>query len=153
MVPGRALMATHSNGISALHAQGRLGIGSYKSAWLMLQKLLRRRRTRTGRFCRGSRRSTRRRFGAGSEGQRPQREGEDLPGRGRGTLRERESRRIRLEKTGSYGGERLRPFSAGTVEPGARVVTDGWSGHSGLLPDSPRDAHVVGDRKAHEVLK
>ena len=35
------LVATHSNGISALQLQGKLGIGSYKTAWLLLHKLRR----------------------------------------------------------------------------------------------------------------
>ena len=35
------LMATHSNGISALQLQGQLGIGSYKTAWLLAHKLRR----------------------------------------------------------------------------------------------------------------
>ena len=32
------LMATHSNGISALQLQRQLALGSYKSAWLMAAK-------------------------------------------------------------------------------------------------------------------
>jgi hypothetical protein len=35
------LMATHSNGISALQLQRQLALGSYKSAWLLSAKLLR----------------------------------------------------------------------------------------------------------------
>jgi len=35
------LMATHSNGISALQLQRQLALGSYKSAWLMAAKLRR----------------------------------------------------------------------------------------------------------------
>ena len=35
------LMATHSNGISALQLQAKLGIGSHKTAWLLLDKLRR----------------------------------------------------------------------------------------------------------------
>src|SRR4030088_784823 len=35
------LMATHSNGISALHLQRQLALGSYKTAWLMCAKLRR----------------------------------------------------------------------------------------------------------------
>src|SRR4051794_41549305 len=34
-------MATHSNGISALQLQRQLGLGSYKSAWLLCAKLRR----------------------------------------------------------------------------------------------------------------
>lgn len=33
------LMATHSNGISALQLQSKLGLGNYKTAWLLLHKL------------------------------------------------------------------------------------------------------------------
>ena len=35
------LMATHSNGIAALQLQAQLGLGSYKSAWLLRAKLRR----------------------------------------------------------------------------------------------------------------
>ena len=35
------LMATHSNGIAALQLQAQLGLGSYKSAWLLCAKLRR----------------------------------------------------------------------------------------------------------------
>jgi hypothetical protein len=35
------LMATHSNGVSALQLQKQLGLGSYKSAWLLAHKLRR----------------------------------------------------------------------------------------------------------------
>jgi hypothetical protein len=35
------LVAMHSNGISALQLQAKLGIGSYKTAWLLLHKLRR----------------------------------------------------------------------------------------------------------------
>ena len=34
-------VASHSNGISALQLQAELGLGSYKTAWLMLRKLRR----------------------------------------------------------------------------------------------------------------
>jgi hypothetical protein len=33
------LMATHSNGMSALQLQNELGLGSYKTAWLLAMKL------------------------------------------------------------------------------------------------------------------
>jgi hypothetical protein len=36
------LMATHSNGISALQLQRQLALGSYKTAWLLCAKLRRR---------------------------------------------------------------------------------------------------------------
>src|SRR3954451_11749604 len=36
-----AVMATHSNGMSAQQLMGQLGLGSYKTAWLLAQKLRR----------------------------------------------------------------------------------------------------------------
>ena len=38
---GAYLVATHSNGISALQLQPKLGLGSYKTTWLLLHKLRR----------------------------------------------------------------------------------------------------------------
>jgi hypothetical protein len=35
------IVASHSNGISALQLQAQLGLGSYKTAWLLLHKLRR----------------------------------------------------------------------------------------------------------------
>ena len=35
------LMATHSNGMSALQLQKQLGLGSYRSAWMLAAKLRR----------------------------------------------------------------------------------------------------------------
>ena len=35
------MVTSHSNGISAVQLQGQLGIGSYKTAWLLLQKIRR----------------------------------------------------------------------------------------------------------------
>lgn len=53
------LMATHSNGLSALQLQSQLGLGSYKTAWLLAAKL----RRAEGR-SRASSRSTKPRFPA-----------------------------------------------------------------------------------------
>ncbi len=60
-------------------------------------------------------------------------------------------RRIRLEAVESHASEALRGFIAASVAPGARVITDGWSGYSGL-PGNPRERRVVGGRRAHGVL-
>ena len=41
------LMATHSNGISALQLQSQLGLGSYRTAWMLCAKLAGRWSTRS----------------------------------------------------------------------------------------------------------
>ena len=151
-------LATHSNGISALQLQAQLGIGSYKSAWLLLHKLRRAMVDPNRSLLRGT--------AEVDEASVPFRDGDGAEGvasRGRGAagrilmagaveLSEGgQPRRIRLETIKDYGSGALRGFIAGAVTPDAWVVTDGWSGYAGL-PDNPREERVVGDRKAHEVL-
>ncbi len=155
------LMATHSNGISALQLQAQLGIGSYRSAWLLLRKLRRAMvdpdRSPLQGIAEVDEASVPCRDGGGAEdgGER------GVAGRGRGAAgrlpvagavelsEDGSPRRIRLETVGDYGAEALRGFIAGAVEPGAWAVTDGWSGYIGL-PDNPRERRVVGGRPAHE---
>ena len=61
-------------------------------------------------------------------------------------------RRIRLAPIADFSAATLKPFVAATAAPGARVVTDGWSGYAGLL-DHAHDPKVVGKMAAHIVLK
>ena len=64
---------------------------------------------------------------------------------------EGEPRRIRLAPIGDFSARSLRAFVAGTSAPGARVITDGWSGYCGL-PDHDHQSKVVGATPAHLVL-
>ncbi len=162
------LVATHSNGISAPRLQAQLGIGSYRSAWLLPHRL-RRAMAGPGRSllqgiaevdgtsvpCRDGGVEA----GGGAETDGAKR----VAGRGRsadgrillaGAVELSEDgapRRIRLGTIGDYGSGALRGFIAASVAPGARVVTDGWSGHPGL-PGNPRERRVVAGRPAHGVL-
>ena len=153
------IVATHSNGISALQLQAQLGIGSYKSAWLLLQKLRRAMVDPDRSFLQG--------IVEVDEASMPFREsgaaeGKSGPGRsaqGRILLagavelsENKEPRRIRLNEINDYSGGSLRGFIADVVEPGALVITDGWSGYH-TLPGNPHETRVVGGRKAHEVLE
>src|SRR6266567_3881479 len=59
------------------------------------------------------------------------------PGRGRltGTVEVSEPKgigRCRMAVLADASGASLRPFVAGNVEPGSRVITDGWVGYNGL---------------------
>ena len=65
---------------------------------------------------------------------------------------DREPRRVWLDESDNFGAGSLRGFIATVVEPGAQVITDGWSGYH-TLPGNPHEARVIGDRKAHEVLE
>ena len=171
------LVATHSNGISALQMQAQLGIGSYRTAWLPPHRL-RRAMVDPGRsLLQGvvevDEASVPCRDGGGTEAVganagEPDRTDaggtEGLSGKGRsargrillaGAVELSEGgrpRRIRLKGIDGYGAEALHGSVPEAVEPGARVVTDGWSGYGGL-PENPRERNVTGDRRAHGVLE
>ena len=51
----------------------------------------------------------------------------------------KEPRRIRLNEINDYSGGSLRGFIADVVEPGALVITDGWSGYH-TLPGNPHES-------------
>jgi len=153
------IVATHSNGISALQLQAQLGIGSDKSAWLLLQKLRR--------AMVGPDRSVLQEIVEVDEASMPFREGRGAEGRSKNGRNAEETmllagvvelsedgkpRRIRLKERDDYSADSLQGFIGDVVEPGAQVVTDGWSGYSGL-PENPHEARVIGDQEAHTVLE
>ena len=151
------IVTSHSNGISALQLQAQLGLGSYKSAWLLLHKLRR--------AMVDPDRSLLEDLIEIDEATLPFRTAKDpaTGGQGRspqGKMRiagavelspEGEPRRIRLAPIGDFSARSLRAFVAGTSAPGARVITDGWSGYCGL-PDHDHQPKVVGATPAHLVL-
>jgi predicted RNA-binding Zn-ribbon protein involved in translation (DUF1610 family) len=148
------IVTSHSSGISALQLQAQLGLGSYKTAWLLLQKLRRAmvdperslledivevdeteiplRRKADPPACGGGRSPRGKVFVAGAV---------DLSPDGR-------LRRIRLALIEDFSATTLKPFAAAVAAPGARVVTDGWSAYAGL-PDHVHEAKVVGRMAAH----
>ena len=149
------IVTSHSNGISALQLQAQLGLGSYKSAWLLLHKLRR--------AMVAPDRSLLEDLVEIDEATLPLRTKQEPPtgGQGRspqGKMRiagavelspEGEPRRIRLAPIGDFSACSLHAFVAGTSAPGARVITDGWSGYCGLPDHEPK---LVGATPAHLVL-
>ena len=59
---------------------------------------------------------------------------------------------IRLAPIGDFSACSLQAFVAGTSAPGARVITDGWSGYGGLS-DHDHAPKIVGTTSAHLVLE
>lgn len=150
------LMATHSNGISALQLQRQLRLGSYKSAWLLSAKLRRAMADPDRNVLTG--------LVEIDETTIPQRTGRD-PVAGRAG-RSREGRmavigaveivgdgpgRIRLAPIADFSAESLHAFIAANVASGATVKTDGWAAYPGA-PKVTHDPHVVGNMAAHVVL-
>ena len=150
-----SLMATHSNGISARQLWRQLGLGSYKSAWLLCAKLRRAMvdpardplsglvevdetqisyRTRDDPPVGGGRRGA---------GKLQVAAAVEVEGKGPG--------RVRLAVIKDASATTLRAFLKVSVAPGATLKTDGWSGSPGA-PGVTHDPHVVGPMAAHIVL-
>jgi hypothetical protein len=150
------LMATHSNGISALQLQSQLGLGSYRTAWMLCAKLRRAMvnpereplcgvveadetiipcRTKSDPIVTPAGRS-----GVGKmliagavevDGGKP--------------------RRARLKVIEGFGKEEIHAFVLGVVAPQTKLVTDDWASYQGI-PGVRHSAITVGPMAAHIVL-
>jgi hypothetical protein len=150
-------VATHSNGISALQLQAKLGIGSYKAAWLLLHKL---RRSmvdperdplegmievdETSIVCRTKDDPT-----AGGAGR--SHDGKLLVGGAVECREDGRPGRVRLAVISDFSGRSLKGFVAAATREGATILTDGFSSYQGMhgrmhLPKT------VGVMAAHVLL-
>jgi hypothetical protein len=150
------LMATHSNGMSALQLQKQLGLGSYKSAWLLAAKL-RRAMVAPGRAPLAG-------LVEVDETGIPCRSKDDPPCGGRGRshqgkilaagaveVTEEGPGRLRLAAVDDFSAESLHPFIEVNIEAGATAKTDGWKSYLGA-PSVTHEPHVIGPMAAHIVL-
>src|SRR4051812_49890246 len=144
-------MATHRNGISARQPWKQLGLGSYKSAWLLARRLGRARVDRDGEPLAGlvGVDETSLPFRAGGEPVRPgrSRDGKLLVA-GAVEIRGEGPGRIRLAVIGDCSAVALGAFVAAVIAAGGTVVSDGWSGYA-RLKEVKHDPRVVGDAPAH----
>ena len=150
-------MATHSNGISALQLQKQLGIGSYRSAWLLAHKL------RTAMV--DPERDPLSGLVEIDEASLPFRTKSDPPGAARGRSHDGKMLiigaielgdqntpgRLRLAEISSYGAADLGHFVETAADLDATAKTDGWPGYA-RVPADRHDVHVVGQTPAHLVL-
>ena len=150
------LMATHSNGISALQLQRLLALGSYKSAWLLCAKLRRAMVAPSRALLAG--------IAEIDETEIPLR-GKDDPitgGGGRSSkgkmlvagaveVADGAPGRIRLATIEDFSAASLHGFVAANLAQGATIKTDGWAAYPGA-PNVSHDPHVVGNMAAHIVL-
>lgn len=155
------LVTTHSNGISALQLQAKLGIGSYKTAWLLLHKL---RRAMVN--------PDREKLGGYDEiveideTSIPFRTKDEPVGGGQGRSPigklniigavewrdEGRSGRIRLEPIRNNGKESLHPFVLRNTTPHTTIFTDGNQAYQGI-PHRKHASKVVGKLPAHLWFK
>src|SRR5215210_2640818 len=150
------LVATHRNGISARQLWLQLGLGSYKTAWLLLRKLRRamvdpRREPLAGLVevdetslpFRPKDAPVAAKPGRSHEGKLRLAGAVESKGKGPG--------RVRLAVIESYSATTLAGFVAAAVANGSTVVSDGWSGYA-TLKEVKHDPKVVGPMAAHLVL-
>lgn len=126
-------VTSQKNGASALGLQRILGLGSYETAWTWLHKI-RRAMIRPGREQLTGDIEVDETYIGGLE--------EGLRGRGAGNktlviiaaqmVEKRKIGRIRMKQIPDASSEHLHFFIKSAVEPGNKVITDGWPGYSGL---------------------
>ena len=152
------LMATHSNGISALQLQRQLALGSYKTAWLICAKL-RRSMVAPGRgpltglvevdeteiVCRSKSDPLTGGGGRSRQGKILVVGAVEVQDGGAGPGR------IRLAEIPSYSAASLHGFLAAHLAAGATAKTDGLPSYAGA-PGLQHDPHVIGRMAAHIVL-
>jgi transposase-like protein len=126
-------MTNQKHGVSALGLQRLLGLGSYQTAWTILQKL-RTAMVRPGRD----------RLHGSVEVDETYVGGIEHGVRGRGTdtkfivviaievLSPKGFGRVRLQRVNDVSGASLVPFICAAVETSSEVHTDGWKGYNGL---------------------
>ncbi|BDA83360.1 hypothetical protein Sa4125_35040 [Aureimonas sp. SA4125] len=139
------LVATHSNSISALQLQPKIGVGSYKTAWLLLHKL-RRAMVDPGRSPLEGKVEI-------DETSFPHRKRTESPdgGQGKSTVGKvfvigavehrdgRKSGRLRLAKIAEDRREFMVPFVLANTAKGCTMVTDGSSSYVGI----PDRGHIL----------
>ena len=143
------MFATQKDGVSALSLQRALEIGSLQTAWAMLHRL-RSVLVRPGRDRLSGTVEVDETFIGGEEA--------GLPGRSRGkktltaiAVEVREPKgigRCRMAILRDATATSLLPFVIDHVEPGARVITDGWQGYAGL-----DDHGYVRERRSQRIAQ
>lgn len=150
------LMATHSNGLSARQMWRQLGLGSYKSAWLLCAKLRRAMVNPARALLSG--------VVEIDETQVSYRTKDDPVTGGGGRSPDGKMQvcvaveiideapgRLRLGTIEDASSASLHPFIKANVAAGSTLKTDGWSAYPGVA-GFKHEPHVVGAMAAHVVL-
>ena len=165
------LMATHSNGMSAQQLMGQLGLGSYKTAWLLAQKLRRAMVDPDRDPLEGVVEvdQTEMPFRADDDPDTPLKTGKiivigavEVIDRATGKAQRPKalgqkyldtlSGRIRLAAIPSNHATHIHAFIKANIAPGATLVTDGHASYPGVA-DYRHDPRIVGNMAAHIPLK
>lgn len=159
------LMATHSNGMSALQLQKQLGIKRYETAWLLEAKLRKAMVDNDRKLLNGiveideSSLPFRQKDEPKTGGQGRSHQGKMLivgaceARKAPEEYKDREwvTGRARLSVIDSYGSKDLHPFIEQNIAPESTGKTDGHAPYESA-PNITHEKHVIGDKLAHEEL-
>ena len=163
------VMATHSNGMSARQLEDQLGV-TYKTAWLLAQKLRRSMVDPDREFLEGVVEvdQTEIPFRAGDAFFEPgaagkiqvagavevidRSAGRPKPRRKGAKYLDTRSGRLRLAVIADNSAKSIEAFVRANVRPGATLITDGHAAYPGLSGDYRHDPRVVGNMAANIVL-
>ena len=163
------LMATHSNGMSALQLEAQLGV-TYKTAWLLTQKLRRSMVDPNRKLLEGvvevdqaemplrvggtffERGNAGKILVAGAVEVIERDINKSKPRRKGAKYLDTRSGRLRLAVIADNSAVSLEAFVRANVKPGATLITDGHASYPGLSGDYRHDPRVVGAMVAHIVL-
>ena len=147
-------VTSQKNGASAMGLQRILGLGSYNTAWTWLHKL-RRAMVRPDRDkLQGRVEVDETMIGA------PETDGK----RGRGTSNKaltviavevvgRKLGRIRMNNVESASASDLHMFIENSIEKGSTIITDGWSGYSGIeMKGYMREIHIANKQTGDDTV-
>jgi transposase-like protein len=149
-------LATHTNGLSARQLQALLGLGSYRTAWMLAAKLRRAMVAPDRRPLAG--------LVEVDETSVPLRTKDDPPAGGSGRshagkmlvagaieVNDGKPGRLRLMVIHDYSADTLHAVIAQALATGCTAKTDGWAGYPSA-PGVTHDPHVVGAMAAHVIL-
>ena len=151
------LVATHSNGISALQLQAKLGIGSYKTAWLLLHKLRKSMVDPERDPLEGmvevdeSSIVYRTKDDPVAGGQGRSHEGKLLIAGAVECIEGGRAGRVRLSVISDYTAQTLKGFVTDSTTHGSTILTDGFSSYQGMK-GRKHVPKTVGAMAAHVLL-
>lgn len=126
-------VTSQKTGVSALNLQKNLGLGSYRSSWLMLHKIRNAMIFGDRSLLQGDVEVDEAFLGGVHSGKRGRgAEGKELIAIAVECSGKKRLGRIRIQRIADASAETLEPFITANIAKGATIHTDGWNGYNGV---------------------
>lgn len=126
-------VTSQKTGVSALNLQKNLGLGSYRSSWLMLHKIRNAMIFEDRSLLQGAVEVDEAFLGGVQSGKRGRgAEGKELIAIAAECSGKKKLGRIRIQRIADASSESLEPFITAHIAKGATIHTDGWNGYNGV---------------------